>query len=401
MARYGNEGLDHVAIGVADVERSRRFYAEVLGLERAHEAWDVPVVMAANGTGVAIFSRDLHPSTAPDGAEPPAIRILHIAFRVDREGLERARTELAERGLEVGLLRPRDQPLDLLRGPRRAQARAHHVRRLVPGEGPAFEAVVERVRELRAGYDPPDFGHVPDADAALFLCAMDHRTGYASGHLVEGRGPFEGSELLWEAGLRSARARPGLLTAGSLAGVSAEAVARTFEVDGDTVADPERRAALWRDLAAGLLRDHGGRAGELLAAADGRLGGDGGLLARLAAYEAYADPLAKKSQLFAKICARRGWFEVADPERWEVSADNVLMRLALRSGLVIAGRAGRRSRRDPGRLEADRHGDRDLPAAARRHALGAGPRRSRPARLVRRRPARARSRPGLGLVLRL
>ena len=101
MARYGNEGLDHVAIGVADVERSRRFYAEVLGLERAHEAWDVPVVMAANGTGVAIFSRDLHPSAAPDGAEPPAIRILHIAFRVDREGFERARTELAERGLEV------------------------------------------------------------------------------------------------------------------------------------------------------------------------------------------------------------------------------------------------------------------------------------------------------------
>ncbi len=178
---------------------------------------------------------------------------------------------------------------------------------------------------------------MPDADAALFLCAMDHRTGYASGHLVEGRGPFEGSELLWEAGLRSARARPGLLTADSLTGVSAEAVARTFEVDGDTVADPERRAALWRDLAAGLLRDHGGRAGELLAAADGRLGGDGGLLARLAAYEAYADPLAKKSQLFAKICARRGWFEVTDPERWEVSADNVLMRLALRSGLVSPG----------------------------------------------------------------
>ncbi len=141
MARYGNEGLDHVAIGVADVERSRRFYAEVLGLERAHEAWDVPVVMAANGTGVAIFSRDLHPSAAPDGAEPPAIRILHIAFRVDREGLERARVELAERGLEVQLLRPRDQPLDLLRRPRRPPARAHDLRRLVPGEGPAFEAV--------------------------------------------------------------------------------------------------------------------------------------------------------------------------------------------------------------------------------------------------------------------
>ena len=101
MARFGNTGLDHVAIGVADVERSRRFYADVLGFERAHEAWDMPVVMAAEGTGVAIFDREAHPSATPDDAEPPAVRILHIAFRVDREGLERARAELAERGLEV------------------------------------------------------------------------------------------------------------------------------------------------------------------------------------------------------------------------------------------------------------------------------------------------------------
>ncbi|MGH2950666.1 MAG: hypothetical protein ACRDKX_01310, partial [Solirubrobacterales bacterium] len=68
-----------------------------------------------------------------------------------------------------------------------------------------------------------------------------------------------------------------------------------------------------------------------------RLGGAGGLLERLAAFEAYADPLAKKSQLFAKICARRGWFDPVDPEHWQVSADNVLMRLALRSGLVEPG----------------------------------------------------------------
>ena len=68
-----------------------------------------------------------------------------------------------------------------------------------------------------------------------------------------------------------------------------------------------------------------------------RLGGRGGLLGSLARYEAYGDPLAKKSFLFAKICARRGWLEVRDPESWEVCADNVLMRLALRSGLVHPG----------------------------------------------------------------
>ena len=44
--------------------------------------------------------------------------------------------------------------------------------------GSAFDAACARVRELRAAYAPPSFAHVPDPDAALFLCAMDHRTGY-------------------------------------------------------------------------------------------------------------------------------------------------------------------------------------------------------------------------------
>jgi catechol 2,3-dioxygenase-like lactoylglutathione lyase family enzyme len=96
MVKYGNEGLDHVAIAVSDVERSRRFYADVLGLEHAHAEWDVPVVMAANGTGVAIFHKDLHPG---EGKANPDVRILHIAFRVNRDGFERAREELTERGL--------------------------------------------------------------------------------------------------------------------------------------------------------------------------------------------------------------------------------------------------------------------------------------------------------------
>src|SRR5256885_107452 len=48
-------------------------------------------------------------------------------------------------------------------------------------------------------------------------------------------------------------------------------------------------------------------------------------------------PLRKKAFLVCKIWERRGWLEVSDPESWEVSADNVLMRLALRSGLVPEG----------------------------------------------------------------
>lgn len=211
---------------------------------------------------------------------------------------------------------------------------------MVAGAGPpvdALERVAARVRALARTYRPPDFAHVPDSDAALFLCAVDHRTGYERGHMVDGRGPFGGSELAWEVALRWVARQPGFLRAARLRSVSPTEVAECFRVDGETVADPERRAALWRDLAAGLERDHAGSATELLRAADGRLAGPSGLIERLAGYEAYSDPLAKKSFLFAKIAERRGWFQVSDPGSWQVAADNVLMRLALRSGLVAPG----------------------------------------------------------------
>lgn len=194
-----------------------------------------------------------------------------------------------------------------------------------------------RVLELAEGYEPPDFAHVSDADAALFLSAVDHRTGYERAHEVDGRGPFAGSELMWELGLRRARRSPRFLTAARLRRVGADEVADVFEIEGETVADPHRRAALWRDLGVLLEARHSGSAAALLEACGGRLGGGEGLIERLREFQAYSDPLGKKAFLFAKICERRGWLEVADPESWEVCADNVLMRLALRSGLVNEG----------------------------------------------------------------
>ena len=101
MTSFKNHGLDHVAIVVSDVERSRRFYEHVIGLERSHQEWDVPIVMAAEGSGIALFPKELHPSATPDDIEPPAIRILHIAFRLDRAGFESAREALAARDVDA------------------------------------------------------------------------------------------------------------------------------------------------------------------------------------------------------------------------------------------------------------------------------------------------------------
>ncbi len=89
------EGLDHVAVAVSDLDRSERFYSEVMGLERVHRAWDPPRVLAARGSGMALFPA----GTGADGVVG-APGILHFAFRTDRAGFEAAQDALAARGIE-------------------------------------------------------------------------------------------------------------------------------------------------------------------------------------------------------------------------------------------------------------------------------------------------------------
>jgi hypothetical protein len=206
-----------------------------------------------------------------------------------------------------------------------------------PADPQLISEVAARVRLLAEDYRPPEFADAPGPDAALFLCAIDHRSGYRRAYLVGGKGPYDGSALIWALACAAERRSPGMLSAASLADVDGRRVEELFRVGGETVSGSEGRAGLWRDLASGLGERYEGSAEALIAAAESRLGGPGGLIARLADFEAFADPLAKKSFLFAKIAARRGWLTVADSDNWEVCADNVLMRLALRSGLVHPG----------------------------------------------------------------
>jgi hypothetical protein len=229
------------------------------------------------------------------------------------------------------------------------------------GQAPPKEAVdrvAERVKELASGYEPPDFAEVPTPDAALFLTAIDHRTGFEEAHEVDGAGPYEGSALLWALGLRAERRAPGALAARSLLGVDPAAIAAVFRIGGESLAEPERRAALWDDLARGLIENYQGEATVLIEATGGRLGGEGGALKHLGGFRAFSDPLQKKSFLLCKIWERRGWLPVADPENWQVSSDNVLMRLALRSGLVEQGEVEevRAATRDAFKAVAERAG---------------------------------------------
>lgn len=94
------EQLDHVAMLVSDLERSKQWYCDVLGFEHRFEGlWDgVPVMVGLGDTLIALF-----PSRGDQQAEVPkkAIRIAHVAFRTDRENFLSAREDLAAQGILV------------------------------------------------------------------------------------------------------------------------------------------------------------------------------------------------------------------------------------------------------------------------------------------------------------
>jgi len=94
------EGIDHVALGVRDIERSVKWYTEVLGFERLHEGmWNgLPTFIGKGNTGIALFpASSTAKSTSSSHRE---LRMLHLAFRADRENFLAAQRELKKRGIK-------------------------------------------------------------------------------------------------------------------------------------------------------------------------------------------------------------------------------------------------------------------------------------------------------------
>lgn len=92
--------LDHVAIRVADMELSAKWYQKVLGLKKYKlDKWgDYPVFLMANKSGIALFPAHLEDDAL--NADSQNVGIDHFAFHVDKENFDKALGKYETLGLD-------------------------------------------------------------------------------------------------------------------------------------------------------------------------------------------------------------------------------------------------------------------------------------------------------------
>jgi hypothetical protein len=186
---------------------------------------------------------------------------------------------------------------------------------------------------------PPSNDPYIAANYFFFLTAIDH-SAHQPNRLYEasiGRRTFRGSDLMYYLACRAQAQDRERFTAKRLQTITEEQVAVLFRgPSGQEIKDPGMRAFLLRDAAQKLIEKYNGDCLNLLEQAQSRLEHwDGsGLLQRLSEFQAYEDPLRKKSLLLVKLLRRRKLFKILDQGNLAVPVDNVLVTLALWSGLV-------------------------------------------------------------------
>lgn len=95
--------LDHVAIRVADIDKSSEWYEHVLGLKRYQlpEWGEFPIFLLAGKTGIA-----LSPAITTDNKidlDSKNIKIDHFAFNVTIDNFKKAKQRYSELGLKFSI----------------------------------------------------------------------------------------------------------------------------------------------------------------------------------------------------------------------------------------------------------------------------------------------------------
>lgn len=88
-------GVDHVVLHVSDLERSKRFYIDLLGMTVAHESNWQSFLHCGNGQMVALF-------TLREGGEiHGGNEVNHMALRLEAGERAEVRARLEAEGIEV------------------------------------------------------------------------------------------------------------------------------------------------------------------------------------------------------------------------------------------------------------------------------------------------------------
>jgi catechol 2,3-dioxygenase-like lactoylglutathione lyase family enzyme len=87
----------HFSIAVSDLDASRKFYTEILGLKLVQEAPGIGMVFLKAGDDHVILAK----SDAPLQRNAKDSRRAHHAFKVDADKYDGAKTFLASKGVEV------------------------------------------------------------------------------------------------------------------------------------------------------------------------------------------------------------------------------------------------------------------------------------------------------------
>ncbi len=90
------EGVLHFTIPVKDLDRSEKFYADILGMERIRRN-DHMVFLRAGGKDCFVLTY----SEKPIDPNPPMQHEIHHAFRVSGEEYDRAKAFLASQGVTI------------------------------------------------------------------------------------------------------------------------------------------------------------------------------------------------------------------------------------------------------------------------------------------------------------
>jgi catechol 2,3-dioxygenase-like lactoylglutathione lyase family enzyme len=91
------KGVAHFSIAVSDLERSRRFYTEILGLKFVQDAPAYGMAFLRAGDDHVILAK----SDAPLQRSAADSRRAHHAFKVDSTRYKEAKAFLASKGVEV------------------------------------------------------------------------------------------------------------------------------------------------------------------------------------------------------------------------------------------------------------------------------------------------------------